>query len=38
MNKQKKEIIESLRKNNLYSSWFLIILRFPFKLIQFIIK
>tara|TARA_B110001450_G_C17662394_1_gene497865 strand:- start:882 stop:1631 length:750 start_codon:yes stop_codon:yes gene_type:complete len=33
-----KEIIESLRKNNLYSSWFLIILRFPFKLIQFIIK
>ena len=33
-----KEIIKSLRGNNLYSNWFLILLRFPIKLIQFIIK
>ena len=33
-----QEIIKSFKDNNLYTNWFLIILRFPLKLIQFINK
>ena len=30
------EIIKSFKDNNLYTNWFLIVLRFPLKLLQFI--
>jgi glycosyltransferase involved in cell wall biosynthesis len=33
-----KEIIKSFKDNNLYTNWFLVILRFPLKLIQYIHK
>ncbi len=33
-----KEMIKSLKESNLYANWFFILLRFPIKLIQFIIK
>lgn len=33
-----KEIIQSFKKNKLYSNFFLVMLRFPFKLIQYLIK
>ena len=33
-----KEIIKSFKDNNLYTNWFLIIFRFPLKLIQYINK
>ena len=33
-----KEIIKSFKKNKLYSNFFLVMLRFPFKLIQYLIR
>ena len=33
-----QEIIKSFKQNNLYTNWFLILLRFPYKLFQYIIK
>lgn len=33
-----QEIVKSFKDNNLYTNWFLIILRFPLKLIQYINK
>ena len=33
-----KEIMRSFKDNSIYSNWFLIMLRFPMKLIQMILK
>ena len=33
-----QEIIKSFKQNNLYTNWLLILLRFPYKLFQYIIK
>ena len=33
-----KEILNSFKENKIYNNWFFILLRFPYKIIQFIIK
>ena len=33
-----KEILSSFKDNKLYNNWFLILLRFPVKLLQFVFK
>ena len=33
-----KEILSSLKDNKIYNNWFLILLRFPVKLLQFVFK
>ena len=33
-----KEILSSFKENNIYNNWFIILLRFPYKIMQFIIR
>jgi glycosyltransferase involved in cell wall biosynthesis len=33
-----KEILKSFKENNIYNNWFIILLRFPYKIMQFIIR